>query len=47
VASSALTRLGIFEAGLLSVRDPKFTVGPQRERLAARARSLPPREPAS
>ncbi len=37
VASSALTRFGIFEAGQLSARDPKYTVGPQRERLAARA----------
>ena len=39
VASSALTRLGIFEAGLLSARDPKYTVGPQRERLDARERA--------
>ena len=37
VASSALTRFGIFEAGQVSARDPKYTVGPQRERLAARA----------
>ena len=37
VASSALTRFGIFEAGQVSSRDPKYTVGPQRERLAARA----------
>jgi formate-dependent nitrite reductase membrane component NrfD len=37
VASSALTRFGIFEAGRLSARDPKYTVGPQRERLAAKA----------
>jgi len=36
VASSALTRLGIFEAGQNSARDPKYTVGPQRERLANR-----------
>jgi formate-dependent nitrite reductase membrane component NrfD len=40
VASSALTRLGIFEAGLLSARDPKYVVRPQRERLAAKAREL-------
>ena len=39
VASSALTRLGIFEAGLLSARDPKYTVGPQRERLDARQKA--------
>jgi formate-dependent nitrite reductase membrane component NrfD len=42
VASSALTRLGIFEAGLLSARDPKYVVRPQRERLAAKARELAP-----
>lgn len=33
LAASALTRFGIFEAGLASARDPKYTVGPQRERL--------------
>jgi len=37
LASSALTRFGIFEAGLASARDPKYTVRPQRERLAAKA----------
>ena len=37
VASSALTRLGIFEAGRASARDPKYTVRPQRERLRQRA----------
>ena len=37
VASSALTRFGIFEAGRVSARDPKYTVRPQRERLAAKA----------
>ncbi|MGD0374805.1 MAG: NrfD/PsrC family molybdoenzyme membrane anchor subunit [Streptosporangiaceae bacterium] len=37
VAASALTRFGIFEAGLASARDPKYTVGPQRERLRERA----------
>jgi hypothetical protein len=30
------TRFGIFEAGLASARDPKYTVVPQRERLRAR-----------
>jgi formate-dependent nitrite reductase membrane component NrfD len=39
VAASALTRFGIFEAGLASARDPKYTVGPQRERLRQRASS--------
>jgi formate-dependent nitrite reductase membrane component NrfD len=37
IASSALTRLGIFEAGRASARDPKYTVRPQRERLRQRA----------
>jgi DMSO reductase anchor subunit len=35
VAASALTRFGVFEAGLASARDPKYTVVPQRDRLAA------------
>ena len=39
VASSALTRFGIFEAGRASARDPKYTVRPQRERLAAKAKA--------
>ena len=33
MAASALTRFAIFEAGRASARDPKYTVGPQRERL--------------
>jgi hypothetical protein len=37
VVASAITRFGVFEAGLASARDPKYTVVPQRERLAARA----------
>jgi formate-dependent nitrite reductase membrane component NrfD len=37
MASSALTRFGIFEAGLASARDPKYTVALQRERLRQRA----------
>jgi hypothetical protein len=32
VAASAMTRLGIFEAGMASARDPKYTVVPQRRR---------------
>ena len=36
LASSALTRLGIFEAGLRSAEDPKYTVEPQKRRLAQR-----------
>ncbi len=33
VASSALTRFGVFYAGRISARDPKYTVVPQRDRL--------------
>jgi formate-dependent nitrite reductase membrane component NrfD len=33
MAASALTRFGIFEAGRTSARDPKYTIGPQRQRL--------------
>jgi len=35
-AGSLLTRMGVFEAGMQSARDPKYTVVPQRERLEAR-----------
>jgi formate-dependent nitrite reductase membrane component NrfD len=42
VTASALTRLGIFEAGRASARDPKYVVRPQRERLAAKAREPAP-----
>jgi hypothetical protein len=35
LTASACARFGIFEAGLASAKDPKYTVGPQRERLAA------------
>jgi hypothetical protein len=34
-AGSLLTRFGVFEAGMASARDPKYTVIPQRERMAA------------
>lgn len=33
LAGSALTRFGIFKAGVASAQDPKYTVVPQRERL--------------
>lgn len=33
LTASALTRLGIFQAGMASARDPKYTVNPQRARL--------------
>ncbi|MEO3747579.1 NrfD/PsrC family molybdoenzyme membrane anchor subunit [Plantactinospora sp. B5E13] len=37
LASSVLTRFGVFEAGVVSARDPKYTVVPQRERLERQA----------
>ena len=37
LAGSAVTRFGVFEAGRVSARDPKYTVGPQRELLRERA----------
>jgi hypothetical protein len=37
VAASGLTRFGVFEAGLASARDPKYSVVPQRDRLAQRS----------
>jgi hypothetical protein len=36
LAASALTRFGVFEAGIASAKDPRYTVEPQRRRLAAR-----------
>ncbi len=33
LAASAMTRFGIFEAGMASARDPKYTIVPQRRRL--------------
>ena len=35
-AGSALTRFGIFKAGMVSAHDPKYTVIPQRARIARR-----------
>jgi hypothetical protein len=37
MAGSALARWGGFRAGFESAGDPKYTVGPQRARLNARA----------
>ncbi len=34
-AGSLLTRFGVFDAGMASAKDPKYTVVPQRERIAA------------
>lgn len=36
LAGSALTRFAIFEAGMVSAKDPRYTVVPQRQRRAAR-----------
>ena len=36
MSASALTRFGVFEAGLESARDPRYTIEPQKRRLAAR-----------
>jgi formate-dependent nitrite reductase membrane component NrfD len=36
VAASALTRFGVFEAGISSAKDPRYTIEPQKRRLAAR-----------
>lgn len=36
LTASALTRFGVFEAGLASARDPRYTIVPQRRRLDAR-----------
>ncbi|NYI04880.1 NrfD/PsrC family molybdoenzyme membrane anchor subunit [Allostreptomyces psammosilenae] len=38
LAGGACTRFGVFAAGVASARDPKYTVLPQRARLAARRR---------
>jgi len=37
LTASLATRFGIFDGGVASAKDPKYTVIPQRERLAARA----------
>ena len=36
VAASVMTRFGIFEAGIASAEDPRYTVVPQRQRLEQR-----------
>ncbi|GAB5895627.1 MULTISPECIES: NrfD/PsrC family molybdoenzyme membrane anchor subunit [Mycolicibacterium] len=36
LAASALTRFGVFEAGIHSAKDPRYTIEPQKRRLAAR-----------
>lgn len=39
-AGSVLTRFGVFEAGIASAKDPKYTVVPQRRRLEERQAHL-------
>ena len=36
MAASALTRFGIYEAGIRSAKDPRYTIEPQKRRLAKR-----------
>ncbi len=36
LAASALTRFAVFEAGIASAKDPRYTIEPQKNRLAAR-----------
>jgi len=36
LSASALTRFGVYEAGIRSAKDPRYTIGPQKRRLAAR-----------
>jgi hypothetical protein len=50
LGGGVLQRFGVFEAGVVSTADPKYTVVPQRERLAAAARlpcpaAAPPESP--
>ncbi|MDP5181821.1 polysulfide reductase NrfD [Blastococcus sp. BMG 814] len=44
LTASATTRWGVFEAGMASADDPKYTVEPQRARLAAQGPAHPPAE---
>jgi hypothetical protein len=41
LTGSALQRFGVFEAGVESTRDPRYTVVPQRERLDAAEHGSP------
>lgn len=41
MAGSALQRFGVFEAGVVSTRDPRYVVAPQRERLARPSAAAP------
>lgn len=42
VAAGLCTRFGVYEAGVVSARDPKYVVVPQRERLSSSSSSSPP-----
>jgi hypothetical protein len=42
LAGSALTRFGVFAAGMASAEDPKYTVQPQRERVRRSWHVAPP-----
>lgn len=44
LAASVCTRFGVFEAGVASARDPKYTVVPQRERVERRGKLPQPEE---
>jgi hypothetical protein len=41
LAGAALQRFGTFEAGVISTKDPKYTVVPQRQRRPAATASSP------
>jgi hypothetical protein len=45
MAGSLCTRSGVFEAGLASARDPRYTVVPQRERVTERTATPDPDRP--
>jgi DMSO reductase anchor subunit len=38
LAASAMTRFGVFEAGMATARDPRYTIVPQRRRVERRRR---------
>jgi formate-dependent nitrite reductase membrane component NrfD len=44
LGGSLATRFGVYEAGVASAKDPKYTVVPQRERLDARHTGTPQRQ---
>ncbi|MGW5019072.1 NrfD/PsrC family molybdoenzyme membrane anchor subunit [Streptomyces cacaoi] len=47
LTGSALLRFGVFHAGVASAEDPRYTVLPQRERMAARGDGTSGRSPAA